>query len=86
MGYARRLQVVACQSLGLDANTLAHSVEAFLKAMSGAFTLLRDGILHFLESDAHTKPLEMQDPLKDVFPSFWDPFGTPDEDPLGASW
>ena len=82
MAYARRLQVVGCQSLGLDANTLAHSVEAFLEAMSGAFTLLRDGILHSLESDAHTKPLKMQSPLKDMFLAFQDLFGTLDENPL----
>ena len=84
MAYARRLQVVACQSLGLHTNTLAHLMEAFLKAMSGAFALPSDGILHFLESDAHTEPLEMQGPLKDMFPAFWDLFGTPDEDPLAG--
>ena len=82
MAYTKRLQVVAHQSLGLDANTLAHLVVAFLEAMSGTFTLLRDGILHFPESDAHTKPLKMWGPLKDMFPAFWDLFGTLDEDLL----
>ena len=82
MAYARRLQVVAYQSLRLDANTLAHSLVAFLEAMSGAFTILRDGILHFLESDAYAKPLEIQGPLKDVLLAFQDLFGTLDEDLL----
>ena len=84
MAYAKRLQVVACQSLRLDANTLACSVEAFLEAMSGACTLPRDRILHFLESDACTKLLEMQGPLKDMFLAFWDLFRMPDEDPLAG--
>ena len=84
MAYARRLKVVACQSLRLDANTLTCSVEAFLEAMSGVCTLLRDRILHFLKSDACTKLLEMQGPLKDMFPTFQDLFRTPDEDPLAG--
>ena len=78
MAYARRLKVAAHQSLGLEASTLVYSVEAFLEAMSGAFILPRDRILHFLESEL----LEMQGPLKDVFPTFWHLFGTQDEDPL----
>ena len=84
IAYARRLQAAACQSLRLDDNTLAWSVEAFLEAMAGAFTPPRDGILNFPESDAHTEPLEMHSPLKDVFPAFQDLFWTPDEDPLGG--
>ena len=82
MAYARRLQAVTCQSLRLDDNTLAQSMEAYLKAMVGAVTLLRDRILNFPESDTHTKLLEMHSPLKDMFPAFQDLFGTPDDDPL----
>ena len=70
MAYARRLQAVAPLSLGQDVNTLAQSVEAFLEAMAGTFTLPRDRILNFPESDACTELLEMHGPLKYVFPAF----------------
>ena len=82
MAYAQWLQVVACQSPGLDDHTLARSVEAFLEAMSGSFTLLRDGILNFQESDVHTEPLELQGPFKEILPAFQDLFGTLEKDPL----
>ena len=36
------------------------------------------------KNDACTKLLEMQGPLKDMFPAFWDLFRTPDEDPLAG--
>ena len=74
MAYAQWLQVAACWSLRLDDHTLAWSMEALLEAMSGSFTLLRDEILNFLESDAHTEPVELQGPFKEIFPAFWDLF------------
>ena len=84
-GLWQKVAGCGCQSLRLDTNTLAHSVEAFLKAMLDVLTLLRDRILHFPESDACTKPLEMWGLLEDMFPAFWDLFRTPDEDLLANS-
>ena len=77
MAYTRRLQIAAHQSLRLDTNTLVHSVEAFLEAMLGTFTLPSDGILHFPESDAHTQTTGNVGPLERYVPSIlgpvWDP-------------